>query len=194
MIKLHEKIRKIRKEKGLSLRKLNANLIEIFGDKALRYNTLHRIEKGLRDGRASSLAQICSGLGISLKELKEGTEEDKPQVAMLIKKRDRTKQYTYSEKAQAQIISGPNQSSSAECLTLEPGAVTKTQQDPSELGKFEKWIYCLKGKMLIKIAQIHHYVLSKDDVLFFDSTLPHSFENITGKKASCIIIQNPKHI
>ena len=44
-MKLHEKIRIIRKEKGLSLRKLDANLVEIFGDKALRYNTLYRMRR-----------------------------------------------------------------------------------------------------------------------------------------------------
>ena len=192
-MKLHEKIRIIRKEKGLSLRKLDANLVEIFGDKALRYNTLYRIEKGLGGGRPSSLSQICLGLGVSLKELKEGTEEDKPQVATLIRKRDRTKQYVYSEKAQAQIISGPNQSFSSEYLALEPGAVTKTEQDPSELGRFEKWVYGQKGKVTINIAA-QKYILSKDDALFFDSTIPHSFENTTPKKAACIVIQNPKHI
>ena len=192
-MKLHEKIRKIRKEKGLSLRQLDANLVEIFGDKALQYNTLYRIEKGLGDGRPSSLSQICLGLGISLKELKEGTEEDKPQVATLIRKRDRNRQYVYSEKAQAQIISGQNQSFAAEYLVLEPQSATKIEQDPSELGRFEKWIYCQKGKITVNIAA-KKYILSKDDCLFFESTLPHSFENMTSKKASCIVIQNPKHI
>lgn len=192
-MKLHEKIGIIRKEKGLSLRKLHANLVDIFGDKALQYNTLYRIEKGVGDGRLSSLSQICLGLGISLKELKEGTEENKPQVATLIRKRDRIRQYVYSEKAQAQILSGSNQSFQAEYLNLEPGAITKQEQDPSELGKFEKWIYGLKGKIEVNIAA-QKYIISKDDTLFFDSTIPHYFENPGAKKASCIIIQNPKHI
>lgn len=192
-MKLHEKIRKIRKEKEISLRQLHANLVEIFGSKALRYNTLYRIEKGLRDGRVSSLSQICLGLGISLKELKEGTEEDKPQVATLIRKRDRTRQYVYSEKAQAQIISGINQSFLAEQLNLEPGGVTKLERDPSELGRFEKWIYCLKGKLTVNVGA-NKFTLSKDEVLFFESTIPHYFQNSTSKKASCIVIQNPKHI
>lgn len=192
-MKLHEKIRKIRKEKGISLRQLHANLIEIFGNKALRYNSLYRIEKGLRDGRISSLSQICLGLGVSLKELKEGTEEDKPRFATLIRKRDRTRQYVYSEKAQAQIVSGINQSFLAEQLNLEPGGKTKLEQDPSELGRFEKWIYCLRGKIIVYVGA-NKYALSKDEVLFFESTIPHYFQNSSFKKASCIIIQNPKHI
>jgi transcriptional regulator with XRE-family HTH domain len=192
-MKLHEKVRKIRKEKGISLRRLHANLIEIFGNKALRYNTLYRIEKGLRDGRSSSLSQICLGLGVSLKELKEGTEENKPQVATLIRKRDRTRQYVYSEKALAQILSGANQSFLVEQLNLEPGGATKLEQDPSELGRFEKWIYCLKGKITVNVGA-NKFVVSKDEVLFFESTIPHYFENTRLKKASCLIIQNPKHI
>lgn len=192
-MKLYEKIRKIRKEKGLSLRKLHANLVEIFGNKALRYNTLYRIEKGLRDGRISSLSQICLGLGVSLKELKAGTEEDKPQVATYIRKRDRTKQYVYSEKAQAQIISGANQSFLAEQLNLEPGAITKLEQDSSELGKFEKWIYCLRGELTVTVGA-NKFTLAKDEVLFFESTIPHYFQNSSDKKTSCLVIQNPKHI
>ncbi len=190
---LHEKIRQIRKEKGLSLVNLEKRLIEIFGKKALRYNTLYRLEKGLRDGRIASLSQICVGLGISLKELKEGTEEEKPQVATLIRKRDRIRQYVYSENAKAEIISGSDQSYLAQRLILEPGAVTKLEQDPIELGKFEKWLYCLKGKLTVNIGA-NESIVSKDDILFFDSTIPHSFANNTAKKASCLIIQNPKHI
>jgi len=192
-MKLHEKIRKIRKEKGLSLKQLHSKLVEIFGQDALRYNTLYRIEKGLRQGRISSLSQICIGLGITIKELKEGTEEDKPQIATLIKKRDRTREYVYSEKAASQIISGANQTFLAEHLNLEPEGKTKLEQDPSQIGKYEKWVYCLKGKIAVYIGA-NKFILSKDEVLFFDSTIPHYFENATTKKSSCLIIQNPKHI
>lgn len=192
-MKLHEKIRQIRKGKGLSLIALEKRLVTIFGKKALRYNSLYRIEKGLRDGRISSLAQICIGLGVSLKELKEGTEEEKFSAAEVIKKTDRTAQYVYSEKACAQILSKEKQPFLAVRLALGPQGKTKLEQDPIELGKFEKWVYGLKGKVTCVIGQ-ERYILGKDDSLCFESNLPHYFENNTGQKASCIIIQNPKHI
>ena len=190
---LHEKIRQIRKEKGLSLTELEKRLVEIFGNKALRYNTLYRIEKGLRDARISSLSQICIGLGVSLRELKEGTEEEKFSLVDFIGKRDKIAQYVYSEKAYAQILSKEKEPFLGMRLMIGPGGKTTLEQDPIELGRFEKWVYGLKGKVTCVIGQERH-TLKKDEVICFESTIPHSFENNTLQKASCIIIQNPKHI
>jgi transcriptional regulator with XRE-family HTH domain len=192
-MELHEKIRQIRKEKGLSLTALEQRLKEIFGKKALRYNTLYRIEKDLRDARISSLSQICIGLGVSLKELKEGTKEERLSLVDIIKKRDKIAQYVYSEKAYAQILTKEKEPFLGLRLILDPGGKTKLEQDPIELGKFEKWIYGLKGKITCTIGQERH-ILKKDEVISFASTIPHSFENNTSQKASCIIIQNPRHI
>ena len=190
---LHEKIRKMRKEKGLSLTDLEKRLVEIFGKKALRYNTLYRIEKGLRQARISSLSQICIGLGISLKELKAGTEEEKLSLVDIFRKQDELAQYVYSQKAYAHILTAEKQSFFALRLVLEPGGKTKLEQDPIELGKFQKWVYGLKGRITCLIGQ-EKYLLKKDDALCFESNLPHSLENNTLQKAACLIIQNPKHI
>jgi len=192
-MKLHDKIRQIRKEKGLSLKDLEERLVEIFGNNALRYNSLYRIEKGLRDARVSSLSQLCIGLGVSLKELKEGTEEEKFFLVEQIKKRDKTAQYVYSEKAYAQILTKEKQPFLGVRLILEAGGKTKLEQDPITLGKFEKWVYGLKGKITCVVGQ-DSFEVKKDEVLCFESNLPHFFENNTGQKAACIIIQNPKHI
>lgn len=190
---LGEKIRQIRKEKGLSLTELEQRLIGIFAKKALRYNTLYRIEKGLRDPRIASLSQICIGLGVSLKELKEGTEEEKFSLVEVIRKRDKIAQYVHSEKAQAQILTSDKQPFLGLRLILTPGGKTKLEQDPTELGSFKKWVYGLKGKVTCVVGQEKHEI-SKDEILTFESTIPHYFENNTSQKAACIIIQNPKHI
>ncbi|MGD0336360.1 MAG: helix-turn-helix domain-containing protein [Candidatus Omnitrophota bacterium] len=193
-MKLHEKIRQIRKERGLSLTELEKRLLDIFGKKALRYNSLYRIEKGLRDARVSSLSQLSIGLGISLKELKEGTEEEeKISILDSIKKTDKVAQYVYSQKAYAQILTREKQPFLALRLVLEPGGKTKLEQDPIELGRFEKWVYGLKGKITCAVGE-EKTTVGRNETLIFESSLPHYFENTTTKKASCIIIQNPKHI
>ena len=191
-MKLGEKIRQIRNEKGLSLDDLAARLKEIFGKKALGYNAIYRIEKGLRDPRISSLSQICLGLEVSLKELKEGTEENKFSLIDHIKKRNKTAKYVYSN-AHADILSKDRQGFLALRLILNPGSKTNLEQDPLELGKFEKWIYGLKGKITCVVGQ-EKVLLGKNEVISFESNIPHYFENNTTQKASCIIIQNPKHI
>lgn len=192
-MKLHEKIRQIRKEKGLSLTDLEERLAGIFGKKALRYNSLHRIEKGLREARIASLSQICIGLEVSLKELKEGTEEERFPAISITRKRDKVGQYVYSEKAAAQILTQEKQPFLAVRLMLEPQGKTKLEQDPIELGRFEKWIYGLKGKVTCVVGQ-DKYIIGKDESLCFESNIPHYFENNTLSKASCIIVQNPKHL
>ena len=190
---LHEKIRKIRKDRGLKIRDLEKRLVEIFGDKALRYNTLYRIEKGLRQARISSLSQICIGLGVSLKELKEGTEEEKFSLLDLFKKGEKFAQYVYSEKAYAHILSRERQPFLALRLFLEAGGKTRAEQDPIELGNYQKWVYGLKGKITCVVGK-EKYLLQKNEALCFNSNLAHSFENNTVQKAACLIIQNPKHI
>jgi len=192
-MKLGEKIRQVRLERGLSLTDLEGRLKEIFGKKALRYNTLYRIEKGMRDARISSLSQICIGLEISLKELKEGTEEEKLSLVDYIKKRDKIAKYVYSSNAQAEILSKEKQPFLALRLVLNPGGKTNLEQDPIELGRFEKWVYGLKGKVSCAVGQ-EKFILGKDEVICFESNIPHYFENNTLQKAACIIIQNPKHI
>jgi len=193
-MKVGEKIKQIRIQKGLSLRDFSERLKNIFGNKALRYNTIYRIEKGLRDAkRISSLSQICIGLEISLKELKEGTEEEKISLVDHIKKRDKTAKYIYSPNARAEILTKEKQPFLGVRLVLLPGGKTNLEQDPIELGRFEKWIYGLKGKITCTVGQ-EKIILGKDEVICFESNIPHYFENNTTQKASCIIIQNPKHI
>ncbi len=192
-MKLHEKIKQIRQEKGLSLRQLQERLTVIFGTKALRYNTIYRIEKGLRDPRISSLSQICIGLEISLKDLKEGTEEEKNQLLYHISKRDKIAQYVYSQNAHASIFSKDNQSFLSLRLELAPGGKTNIEQDPIEIGRFEKWVYGLKGKITCLVGE-KKVTLGKNEVVSFESTIPHCFENNTLQKAVCLIIQNPRHI
>ena len=191
-MKLHEKIAKIRKKKGLKISDLHRKLKSIFGNKALSYRTLLRLEKGHADGRGTSLYQICMGLNITLEELKKGTDED-IFFADYMPKNRRQGKYVYSDKATAFILSGAKRNFLPLELVLEPGAKTKIEKDPDGEVKFEKWVYVLQGELncVVKDKKI---ILKKSDCVSFDSRLAHCFENTSSKKTSCIIIQNPTHI
>jgi len=191
-VKLHEKIRNTRKEKGLSMLDLRGRLRDIFGAKALKYNTLARIERGETQPRMNSLTQICVGLGITLKELKKGVEEEYLFVD-LIKKKQRSERYTHNIKAYSYILSSLKRRFLCVELVLSPEGRTAVDQDPIEHTKFEKWVFCLRGEITCHIAQDDH-TLRKGDCLSFESTIPHYFENKKDKTASCIIVQNPRHI
>lgn len=191
-MKVHQKITKIRREKGLKVKDLHNKLREIFGNKALSYRTLLRLEKGHTDGRGSSLYQVCLGLGITLEELKKGTQGEVG-VADYIKKNSRKGGYVYNEKAFTEILTGPKRKFLALELTLEPKGKTKIERDPEGKEKFEKWIYVLRGKMNCLVKGVK-FSLGKGDCISFDSSLAHWFENDSSQRASCLIIQNPAHI
>lgn len=194
-MKLHEKIRYIRKNVlGLTLKEFHAKLVSIFDDDALTYDSLMRLEKGYReDIRLSSLDQICTGLGVSLKELKEGTEAEGSKIVSIIKSSDRNdNKYVYNEKAIAEIVSP----GTIRFLTMEleilPGGKTHQEEDPADTNRYEKLIVMLQGTLLTHVGGESH-LIKRGDSLAFASSLPHYFENPSEKiKARCIVIQNPK--
>ncbi len=194
-MKLHEKIRHIRKNVlKLSLKDFYKKLEDIFGDKALTYYSLCRIEKGHREAaRIKSLYQICTGLGVSLKELKEGTEDEESRIVTIIRGAERSgNMYVYNENASAEILSSKNLGFLAMELTVLPGGHTKKEEDPVSVNKFEKLILMLQGELLAHIGNEKH-LIKKGDTLSFASNIPHHFENPSKNiRARCIVVQNPK--
>lgn len=194
-MKLHEKIRHIRKNVlTLSLKGFYKKLEDIFGDKALTYYSLCRIEKGHREAaRIKSLYQICTGLGVSLKELKEGTEEEESNIVNISKSTERSgNKYIYNEKAVAEILSSKDLKFLAMELTLLPEGITKREEDPVDVNRFEKLVIMLQGELLAHIGNENH-LIKKGDTLSFASNIPHYFENPSkSTKARCIVVQNPK--
>ncbi|NQT22855.1 MAG: cupin domain-containing protein [Candidatus Omnitrophica bacterium] len=194
-MKLYEKIRDVRKNVlKLSLKEFHKKLVDIFGKKALTYYSLCRLEKGYReDIRLKSLYQICTGLGIPLKELKEGTEQEASKIVNIIRGSERPdNKYIYNERAIAEILSSRNIKFLAMELLLLPGGATKKEEDPVDVNRFEKLLIVLQGEILCHIGTERH-LIKKGDTLSFASNIPHHFENPSKEiKARCIIVQNPK--
>jgi transcriptional regulator with XRE-family HTH domain len=194
-VKLSEKIRYLRKNfLKTTLKDFHKKLVDIFGDKALTYHSLCRLEKGRRESiRLKSLYQISTGLGISLKELIEGTDEEVSRIVMIMRRRDRTNnEYIYNATAIAEILSPRSMRFLAMELVLYPGGATREEQDPQDANSFEKLIIMLQGQIKVFVGGEKH-LLIKGDSLSFSSSIPHHFENHSHSlKARCIIIQNPK--
>ena len=192
-MKLGEKIRYIRKTaKKMKLKELHERLKFIFGNKAISYKSLIRIERGQRDGRFKSIHQIACGLGLEVKELLSGTERELPQekavLADIMRKKTRSGRFEYNEKALIEILSSDKGSFMGMELLLEPDASTKVEEDPEGT---EMLLIGTKGKIT---ADIHNeiHTIGIGDSIYFKSHLPHHFENKTKKPAKGIIIQNPK--
>lgn len=194
-MKLHEKIRHIRKNiLKLSLKKFHEKLISIYAEDALTYDSLMRLEKGYRENiRLNSLNQICTGFGMSLKEIKEGTETEGSKIVSIMKSSERDENnYPYNEKAIATIVSPGNVPFLTMELDIMPGGRTQEEEDPLDANKYRKLVVILHGNLLIYVENEKH-LLKRGDSLAFASNLPHHFENPSAKiKARCMIIQNPK--
>lgn len=194
-MRLSEKIRYLRKNAlNLSLKDFHKKLVDIFGDRALTYYSLCRVEKGRRDSiRLRSLYQISTGLGISLKELVEDTDKETSKIVTIMRRKDRANnEYIYNAKAIAEILSPRSMRFLAMELVLRPGGVTREEQDPKDINSFEKLLIMLQGEVQVFVGGEKH-LLMKGDSLSFLSSFAHHFENPSHSlKARCIIIQNPK--
>lgn len=194
-MKLPAKIRYLRKNSlKLSLKEFHKKLVEIFGDRALTYYSLCRLENGRRDSiRLRSLYQISTGLGISLKELIKGTEKQESSIVAIMRRKDRANnEYIYNAKAIADILSPRNMRFLAMELVMRPGGITREEQDPKDINNFEKLLIMLQGEVRVFVGEERH-LLRKGDSLSFSSSIPHHFENPSHSlKARCIIVQDPK--
>ena len=191
-MEIFQRIKKIRKEKKLTREELYEKLKAIFGKKALKPTSIWRIENGLTAARTNSLHQLCVGLDISLKDLlAENTPQ--PKLLDLVKKNLRLDKFIYNELVKAEILTPPERKFLAQELTLLPESATKTEEDPIEVGRFEKWVYCLSGKVTCVVGT-EEQLIGKGDCCSFESNLPHHFENRTNRKARLLIVQNPRHI
>ena len=192
-MKLGEKIRHIRKKlKKIKIKDLHKKLTLIFGDRAISYKSLIRIEKGQRDGRLKSIHQIACGLDMDVKELLQGTEREFPQektvLVDIMRKKSRAGRFTYNNKAYIEILSSKKGSFMATELVLEPGGATKSEEDPEGT---EMLLISTKGVITIHVYNETHNI-EKGDSIYFKSHLPHHFENNGKKPARGLLIQNPK--
>lgn len=176
----------------MKLNQLHDRLRLIFGDKAISYKSLIRIERNQRDGRLKSIHQIACGLDIDVKDLLQGTEremlQEKAVLADIMRKKSRSGKFAYNDKAYIEILASDKASFMGTELVLEPGGVTKMEEDPEGT---ELLLIVTKGKISADIYNEIH-AIGVGDSIYFKSHLPHRFENHSKKPAKGIIIQNPK--
>lgn len=187
-MKLHEKIRKMREDSGLTIQEIRDRCVNIFGaEKALSYRTIQRIERG-SISKFSTILKICCALGVSLEELLKDTEMEQ---SLVIRKKERIDEYTYNEKVHASVVSSPSRSFLALELTLSPKGKTQIEQSPSD-SNYEKWIYVIEGELTCYVGN-EDYLLKSKDSISFNSSIPHHLENNGKKTCLCTVLQNPKH-
>ncbi|MFC1589941.1 helix-turn-helix domain-containing protein [Candidatus Omnitrophota bacterium] len=195
-MRVGDRIRQLRKEKKVKRSDLVRKMQFIYGDKAVDYRTIERIEKGdIVKGRHSTLLQIADALDVDINDLlKDTAAEDKArkeeleESVYLVRKDTRGGIFRYNDKASIEIISPEVSSYIAFLLSLQPGGKTKLEQDPEGTIKF---LFVNEGELLLTAGRIERS-LSKGDSVQINSHKPHFFENKTKRPASAILFQNPK--
>lgn len=195
-MKIGDNIKKIRKAQGLKRSDLVKKLRFTYGENALGYRTIQRMERGenLKD-RLSSLLQLAYVLGVDLNQFYKGTEyEDKSQLEeaakeiCITKNKARGGTFRYNDRAVLEIVSPKNSGYMSMIMELEPNAKTKQEQDPEGTIKF---IFVITGGITIVVEELER-ALFKGDSVQINSHRPHHFENRSNRKALAIVYQNPK--
>lgn len=200
-MKLNEKINTIREEKDLRPIQLYRRIKQAFGSKAISRRTLVRITSGLNEPTGQSIYQISIGLGVSVKELYEGTEEKAAPIHFIPKNKphghyDYTQDKTNHEAFADILCSDQLNNFLAQKLVL--SAKTKTRPERNLLPegqskRYQKWVHVIKGELTCLVAE-KKFILKKGDSLHFNSHLKHHFENNSSQSTHCIIIQSPREI
>lgn len=196
-MKVGENIIRIRKEKGLRRSVLVTRLRFIYGDSAIDYRTIERIERGdMAKGRLSSLLQLADALDVNVTEFYKGTEyedksalEEKTEEAYITRSKSRGGIFNYSNKAFIEIVSPEKSPYIVFLLDLEPGGQTKLEQDPEGTTKF---LFVTKGEIKVSVGNIER-TLYNGDFIQINSFKPHCFENVSMRKAVALLYQNPKN-
>lgn len=133
-------------------------------------NTISLIENEHTSPSVNTLQSLASGLGVPLISFFEG---DKTEPALIYQQRGKRALTHFRHGKLNQLGDGLTPVGAEPILiTLDPGNVHK--RDIRHMGR--EFIFCLEGKFTC-IINHKEYLLTPEDSLLFDATLPHHWEN-----------------
>ena len=176
-----KRIQQIREEKEMSL-------TELAEKSGVQIATLSRIENLKMLGTVESHAQIAKALGIDISHLYSGVNVSKAEL-------------TSKSIPSVPEVYHPNETSFYQILTtnvltkrmlpmllkIEPKG--QTQKEQAAAGS-EKFIFVVEGKVEVQVAQ-EKFSLNKNNSLYFNAALEHSFVNTSAGIAKILIIATP---
>lgn len=172
---LGPKIRKLRKEKGLTL-------VEIAAKTGIAQATLSRIETGTMIGTVESHAKIAGLLEVPLSELY--AESSAVPAAHMPAKRP----VHHDKSIHRELLSpeDPQKKISPVMLTLQPGSETQSEQGSRGC---EKFVYMLEGATSVLIGN-DEYPLKTGETLYFEASAPHRFKNSSEIPARLLTVSS----
>lgn len=181
---LGERIRKLRKEKGITL-------VELSKQTGVAQATLSRIETGTMMGTIESHEKIAEAIGVGLAELYTGVDSRYEQISHQSKQGQR-KVTHQSKDFRTELLT---QESSRKkitplLITLEAGAESKEEFHDRGV---EKFMFVLKGEVSVTVDKTS-YALKEEETLYFDASLPHKIKNTQNYAARILMTVSPSKI
>lgn len=181
---LGQRIRKLRKEKGLTL-------VEIAKKTGVAQATLSRIETGTMMGTIESHEKVAEALGIGLAELYTGVDSRYEQISHLTKQAER-KITHHGKNVQVELLTQETFKKKITPILTTLQGNSETAIEHSERG-VEKFIFVLDGEITAKVDQ-EAFLLKTEETLYFDASLAHQFRNEKSKPARLLITVSPSKI
>lgn len=175
---LAERLRRLRKASGLSLRQL----ADATGTSA---SFLSQLERGLTGASTSTLIRIANSFGCSIAELFAGT--DVPQNPVL-RRRDRPSLPEMSGHRKMLLSRRPLTQFEAYVSEFLPGG--STGDEAYSHGDSHEMILVLAGQVQIDLGPTSYH-LDEGDSIEFQSSTPHRVANLGEGTASVLFVTSP---
>ncbi|MEJ5203566.1 MAG: cupin domain-containing protein [Anaerolineales bacterium] len=177
-IKVGERIRKLRRERGFSLRALAKR-------SGLNVNTLSMVENGKTSPSVSTLQQLAQALDVPIVSFFESQQVEK---TVVFTPADRRPEIDFG-RAQIQNLGEDLAGNAVQpfVVTLQPGAASGEQ---TIVHTGHEFVYCLSGLVRYQIDG-QSYLLEPGDSLVFEAHLPHCWENAAEEPAQILLIFYP---
>ena len=178
------KIRDIRREKKVTLIELS-RLTEV------AQATLSRIETGLMIGTVESHEKIAEALGVSLAQLYEGIDKRYNRIAHQ-NASDQRKVTAKTDDMCCELLTHEISKKKMIPLLITLAGHGKSQMEETERG-VEKLFFVLEGSVKMLVGE-KEYLLSPQDTLYFDGSIPHQIINGGAKQAKLFCTISPSKI
>lgn len=181
---LGEKIRQLRKERGLTL-------VEISKRTGVAQATLSRIETGTMTGTVESHEKIAEAIGVGLAEIYAGVDSRFDKTAVLKKEAVHKTSYI-GKNISVELLTTESSQKKITPLLITLQGKCQTPVEQTERG-VEKFLYALEGQATVKLDK-DDFDLQAGDSLYFDGSIPHQILNQDSKTCSIFAAISPSKL
>lgn len=175
------KMHALRKAKKMSL-------TELAEHSGVQLATLSRIENMKMVGTLESHINIAKALGVDVTELYRDIEKTNA-VVEVGEKQKNTDVFTHSEHSSYEILTKNilQKKMMPVLIRIEPRGKTNTEENQRGT---EKFVFVLEGSIEVNING-QRFALNRNNTMYFDGALPHTFTNIGRTIAKILSVATP---